>query len=67
MVLQKQQELEVHLQTADEVCQLGQEDSVLPIDALEREDKLRISSCHIKGGGRGERLISRGEGFTKNY
>ena len=38
MVLQKQQELEVHLQTADEVCRLGQEDSVLLIDALERED-----------------------------
>ena len=53
MVLQKQQELEVHLQTADEVCRLGQEDSVLLIDALEREDKLRVSSCHIKcGGGR---------------
>ena len=67
MVLQKQQELEVHLQTADEVCRLGQEDSVLLIDALEREDKLRVSSCHIKCGGRGERLISRGEGFTKNY
>lgn len=60
MVLQKQQELEVHLQTADEVCRLGQEDSVLLIDALEREDKLRVSSCHIKcGGGGGERLISR--------
>ena len=66
MVLQKQQELEVHLQTADEVCRLGQEDSVLLIDALEREDKLRVSSCHIKCGG-GERLISRGEGFTKNH
>ena len=54
MVLQKQQELEVHLQTADEVCRLGQEDSVLLIDALEREDKLRVSSCHIKcrGGGK---------------
>ena len=65
MVLQKQQELEVHLQTADEVCRLGQEDSVLLIDALEREDKLRVSSCHIKCGG--ERLISRGEGFTKNH
>lgn len=35
MVLQKQQqESEVHLQTADEVCQLVPEDSVLPIDAL---------------------------------
>ena len=53
MVLQKQQELEVHLQTADEVCRLGQEDSVLLIDALEREDKLRVSSCHIKCGGGG--------------
>ena len=53
MVLQKQQELEAHLQTADEVCRLGQEDSVLLIDALEREDKLRVSSCHIKCGGRG--------------
>ena len=67
MVLQKQQELEVHLQTADEVCRLGQEDSVLLIDALEREDKLRVSSCHIKCGGGGGRLISRGEGFTKNH
>ena len=66
MVLQKQQELEVHLQTADEVCRLGQEDSVLLIDALEREDKLRVSSCHIKCRG-GVRIISRGEGFTKNY
>ena len=54
MVLQKQQELEVHLQTADEVCRLGQEDSVLLIDALEREDKLRVSSCHIKCGGGGK-------------
>ena len=61
MVLQKQQELEVHLQTADEVCRLGQEDSVLLIDALEMEDKLRVSSCHIKcGGGEGSFQGERG-------
>lgn len=67
MVLQKQQELEVHLQTADEVCRLGQEDSVLLIDALEREDKLRVSSCHIKcGGGGGGKGSFQGErGLTK--
>lgn len=62
MVLQKQQELEVHLQTADEVCRLGQEDSVLLIDALEREDKLRVSSCHIKCGGGGGKAHFKGRG-----
>ena len=53
MVLQKQQELEVHLQTADEVCRLGQEDSVLLIDALEREEKIesKLMSYQMWGGG----------------
>ena len=74
MVLQKQQELEAHLQTADEVCRLGQEDSVLLIDALEREDKLRVSSCHIKcgGGGGGQKHqimegVTLGEWSSKGY